>query len=85
MSRPSAIFPGHRGSTASPHCSADSIRWVLLIRTGVQYRYVPGQPLCDNMTETSCVTAISEQGGKENQHGNDERFCSARCGCDGSY
>jgi predicted nucleic-acid-binding protein len=36
-----------------------------------------------NMTETSCVTAISEQGGKENQHGNDERFCSARYGCDG--
>ena len=31
--------------------------------------------LCANMTETSCVTAISEQGGKENQHGNDERFC----------
>lgn len=41
-------------------------------------------PLCANMTETSCVTAISEQGGKENQHGNDERFCPARCGCDGS-
>ena len=41
-------------------------------------------PLCANMTETSCVTAISEQGGKENQHGNDERFCSARCGSDGS-
>ncbi len=40
--------------------------------------------LCANMTETSCVTAISEQGGKENQHGNDERFCSARCRCDGS-
>ena len=37
-----------------------------------------------NMTETSCVTAISEQGGKENQHGNDERFCSARCRYDGS-
>ena len=31
--------------------------------------------LCANITETSCVTAISEQGGKENQHGNDERFC----------
>jgi hypothetical protein len=40
--------------------------------------------LCANMTETSCVTAISEQGGKENQHGNDERFCSARSRCDGS-
>jgi hypothetical protein len=40
--------------------------------------------LCDNMTETSCVTAISEQGGKETQYGNDERFCSARYGCDGS-
>ena len=40
--------------------------------------------LCANMTETSCVTAISEQGGKENQHGNDERFCSTRCRCDGS-
>ena len=35
-----------------------------------------GYPLCANITETSCVTAISEQGGKENQHGNDERFCS---------
>jgi hypothetical protein len=30
------------------------------------------------------VTAISEQGGKETQYGNDERFCSIRCGCDGS-
>jgi hypothetical protein len=40
--------------------------------------------LCANMTETSCVTAINEQGGKENQHGNDERFCSARGRCDGS-
>ena len=39
--------------------------------------------LCANMTETSCMTAISEQGGKENQHGNDERFCSARYRCDG--
>ena len=30
--------------------------------------------LCANMTETSCVTAISEQGGKEKtQNGNDER------------
>ena len=43
-----------------------------------------GVPLCANMTETSCVTAISEQGGKENQHGNGERFCSARYRCDGS-
>jgi hypothetical protein len=45
-----------------------------------------GPPLCANMTETSCVTAISEQGGKENkenQHGNDERFCSAHYRCDG--
>src|SRR4051794_20061223 len=33
-------------------------------------------PLCANMTETSCVTAISEQGGKEIQHGNNERYCS---------
>jgi hypothetical protein len=40
--------------------------------------------LCANMTETSCVTAISEQGGKENQYGNDERFCSGRYRCDGS-
>ena len=39
--------------------------------------------LCANITETSCVTAISEQGGKENQYGNDERFCSARYRCDG--
>ena len=30
-------------------------------------------PLCANINETSCVTAISEQGGKETQHGNDER------------
>jgi hypothetical protein len=30
------------------------------------------------MTETSCVTAISEQGGKEKtQHDNDEWLCSA--------
>ena len=34
------------------------------------------KPLCDNMAETSCVTAISEQGRNETQHGNDERFCS---------
>ena len=45
---------------------------------------IPRGALCANMTETSCVTAISEQGGKENQHGNDERFCSARCRCDRS-
>jgi hypothetical protein len=38
-----------------------------------------GFSLCANMTETSCVTAISEQGGKEKtQHGNDKRFCSTR-------
>jgi hypothetical protein len=42
------------------------------------------ESLCANMTETSCVTPISEQGGKETQHGNDERFCSARRRCDGS-
>jgi hypothetical protein len=41
------------------------------------------QPLCANMTETSCMTAISE-GGKENQHGIDERFFPARHGCGGS-
>jgi hypothetical protein len=29
-----------------------------------------------NMVETSCVAAISEQGGKETQRGNDERHCS---------
>jgi hypothetical protein len=40
-------------------------------------------PLCANMTETSCMTAISE-GGKENQHGIDERFFPARHGCGGS-
>jgi hypothetical protein len=35
--------------------------------------------LCANMTETPSVTAISEQGGKENtQHGNDERQCESR-------
>ena len=39
--------------------------------------------LCANMTETSCVTAISE-GGKENQHGNDERFFPTHDRCDGS-
>jgi hypothetical protein len=38
--------------------------------------------LCANMTETPCMTAISE-GGKENQHGNDERFFPARSRCDG--
>jgi hypothetical protein len=32
--------------------------------------------LCANMTETSCVTAMSEQGGKETQHGIYERHCS---------
>ena len=40
-------------------------------------------PLCANMTETSCVTVISE-GGKENQHGNDERFFPIRRRCGGS-
>jgi cellulose synthase/poly-beta-1,6-N-acetylglucosamine synthase-like glycosyltransferase len=35
--------------------------------------------LCANMTETPCVTAISEQGGKEKtQHDNGKWFCSAR-------
>ena len=43
------------------------------------------ESLCANMTETSCVTAISEQGGKEKtQHGNDERLCSARGTSDGN-
>ena len=32
--------------------------------------------LCANIDETSCVIAISEQGGKDTQHGNDERQCS---------
>jgi type I restriction enzyme S subunit len=37
------------------------------------------EPLCANMTETPCVTAISEQGGKEKtQHDNGKWFCSAR-------
>ena len=39
------------------------------------YAPVPTKALCANMTETPCVTVISEQGGKETQHGNDERFC----------
>jgi hypothetical protein len=35
--------------------------------------------LCVNMAETSCVTAISEQGGKEKtQNGNDEHFRQTR-------
>jgi hypothetical protein len=35
--------------------------------------------LCVNMTETPCVTAISEQGGKEKtQNGNDEHFRQTR-------
>ena len=45
---------------------------------------IAGFPLCANMTETSRVTAINEQGGKENQHGNDKRFCSVRYRCGGS-
>ena len=49
----------------------DILAWLIIIA------------LCANMTETSCMTAISEQGGKENQHGDDERFCSARYRCDG--
>jgi hypothetical protein len=61
-------------------------RCCLKLRAG--FRYPPlalvDVALCANMTETSLVTAISEQGGKENQYGNDERFCPARCGCDGS-
>ena len=36
-------------------------------------------PLCANMTETSCVTAISEQGGKEKtQNGIDKRHRQTR-------
>ena len=42
------------------------------------------QPLCANMTETSFVTAISEQGGKETQYGNDERQCPPGVTRDGS-
>jgi hypothetical protein len=42
-------------------------------------------PLCANMTETSRGTAISEQGGKENQHGNNERFCPDCNTNDGSF
>jgi hypothetical protein len=38
---------------------------------------IAADALCANMTETFFVTAISEQGGKEIQHGNDERYCSA--------
>jgi hypothetical protein len=54
----------------------------------VMPRYTEPSPeqalsLCANMTETPCMTAISE-GGKENQHGNDERFFPARSRCDGS-
>src|SRR5665213_3383143 len=41
--------------------------------------------LCANMTETSSTTVISEQGGKENQHDNDERFCPACNASDGSF
>jgi hypothetical protein len=51
---------------------------------GLSFNSEPfGAALCANMTETSCMTAINEQGGKETQHGNDERFCSARGRCDG--
>src|SRR3954447_2749871 len=41
--------------------------------------------LCANMTETSCVIAISEQGGKEIQHGKDEWFCAACDISDGDF
>jgi hypothetical protein len=35
-------------------------------------------PLCANMTETSCVNPISERGGKEKtQHDNGKWFCPA--------
>src|SRR3954470_8613626 len=44
-----------------------------------------GWPLCANMTETSCVIAISEQGGKEIQHGNDKWFCPACDISDGDF
>jgi hypothetical protein len=40
------------------------------------WEYAQAGALCANINETSCVTAISEQGGKETQHGNDERQCS---------
>ena len=40
-------------------------------------RAVPSQSPLANINETSCVTAISEQGGKEKtQHDNDEWLCS---------
>src|ERR1017187_8835086 len=67
--------------------SGANLRGALLceaILSEANFQEMPLLALCANMTETSCVTAISEQGGKENQHGNDERFCSARCRCDGS-
>jgi nitrous oxidase accessory protein NosD len=75
--------------TAPPECIAED-KAVELVGTSdsvvsqnvVSHNHADGGTLCANMTETSCMTAISEQGGKENQHGN-ERFCSARYRCDG--
>ncbi len=50
----------------------------------VSLRFESIGPLCANMTETSCVTAISEQGGKEKtQHDDIEWLCSSRGSGDG--
>ena len=70
-----------------PHPKGDSVGAVL---NGCNCVYVDAyaaslaSPLGANMTETSCMTVISEQGGKETQHGNDERFCPACNTSDGS-
>jgi len=75
MTRPSRVFR-QRETTVT------SVRWAL---AQIETEKVTEKrcSLCANMTETSCVTAISE-GGKENQHGNDERFLPTRYKCDGS-
>ena len=57
--------------------------WALEVRVENDATGNFAETLCANMTETSCMTAISE-GGKENQHGIDERFFPARHGCGGS-
>jgi len=57
-----------------PSRLAGQASWVLVaLNLSLAEESVDALPLCANINETSCVTAISEQGGKETQHGNDER------------
>src|SRR5665213_4049497 len=81
VNRPTFINVIVSSGELSPRCSI-SASIIPIPRTMSAHT---ATPLCANMTETSSTTVISEQGGKENQHDNDERFCPACNASDGSF